>query len=518
MKRLEYEDIQGLLRFGYGYLPYSRYLFLRMGAERRARAQAKQWLGTLVDEVTTATEQPRAQRPARVLQVALTAGGLVALGLARKKEELTTFLPEFVEGMAERQRALKLGDTGGSAPEHWDFGGPGTKQPHLVLMLFASTQEELTAFYNHHHERYTAAQLKEVFLQDAALRPVAREESSSLPAGSEDKPLFVEPFGYLDGITQVAPKGFGTTEDSKAPRSVKQVEPGEFILGYPNAYKQQAVGPLVPAAMDPQGTLSPSKAHPAWKDLGRNGTYLVIRKLRQDVSAFEQFLEQHSEHLREEAAGADPKELLAAKLMGRWRSGAPLSLCPFKDDPQLGSDVQRNNDFSYAKDPEGMRCPFSSHIRRSNPRDSFSSESPKDSLKSVNRHQLIRRGRPYGSKGGEEGMMFVALNANIARQFEFIQETWVNSPKFQGLYDSRDPIAGDNHDPARPGSQPDAYSVTIPADPVRKRITGVPRFVHVQGGGYFFLPGIQALRFLCALAPRALPHEPGRVAEGASRS
>jgi deferrochelatase/peroxidase EfeB len=168
-------------------------------------------------------------------------------------------------------------------------------------------------------------------------------------------------------------------------------------------------------------------------------------------------------------------------------------LTPNRDDPALAS----SNDFLYAdQDPHGFACPIGAHIRRTNPRDSLVPR--KDSLTVSNRHSILRRGRSYGAPlqrfstesddGTERGLLFVCANANIARQFEFVQQTWVNSPKFGGLYDDRDPLLGSH------GAE--GGTLTIPERPVRRRLTGLPRFTTVRGGGYFFLPGIRALRFL----------------------
>ena len=195
------------------------------------------------------------------------------------------------------------------------------------------------------------------------------------------------------------------------------------------------------------------------------------------------------------------------------------------DDCELGKDVQRNNDFLYLQkdadgkdDAEGFRCPVGSHVRRSNPRDTLQ-PNPTRSLVIANRHRILRRGRPYAenpatpgtenTKGKEVGLIFIAINADIQRQFEFIQQTWINSPKFNGLYDNKDPIVGNNNEASdsedstnNPGmGNGDAKgSLTIQRYPVRLRVQGIPRFVEVRGGGYFFLPSLQALHFLAALA------------------
>jgi Dyp-type peroxidase family len=191
------------------------------------------------------------------------------------------------------------------------------------------------------------------------------------------------------------------------------------------------------------------------------------------------------------------REKLASKLIGRWPSGTPMALAPEKDDPGRALD----NDFLYNNtDPSGLGCPFGSHIRRGNPRDTLG-EDVDEALKITKRHRLIRRGRPYGPRCAdpldlndkqERGLMFMCINANIERQFEFVQQTWINSPSFHGLYDERDPIFSSFVAQA-PGT------MTIPRQPVRQRLTGLGEFVTVRGGAYFFLPSIKALRYLATM-------------------
>ena len=200
--------------------------------------------------------------------------------------------------------------------------------------------------------------------------------------------------------------------------------------------------------------------------------------------------------MKEQAAGSDTDAVrFASKCVGRWPGGAPLALSPDRDDPALAN----SNDFLYAaKDPMGARCPVGAHIRRTNPRDSLD-PAPKDSMDISNHHAIIRRGRPFGAQlprfapgdGEERGLFFVCVNANISRQFEFIQQTWVNNPKFDGLYDDKDPLIG---------AQDEAGGTfTMLDEPVRRRLRGMPRFTRVRGGAYFFLPGVRALQFLSKL-------------------
>ncbi len=215
-------------------------------------------------------------------------------------------------------------------------------------------------------------------------------------------------------------------------------------------------------------------------------TYVVFRKLHQRVAAFRQYL-------RSNASRPEEEELLAAKMMGRWRSGAPLALCPLHDNPELGADPQRNNDFLYQQDdPTGFKTPGGSHIRRTNPRDA--------SVVGVARlHRMIRRGTSYGpplpegvleDDGADRGLMFAFVGAHLGRQFEFVQSEWINSGTFFGAGDERDPIVGSNDG---------AGSLTIPRRPVRRRLHGLPRFVVTRGGEYGFMPGLRALRWLADL-------------------
>jgi deferrochelatase/peroxidase EfeB len=187
---------------------------------------------------------------------------------------------------------------------------------------------------------------------------------------------------------------------------------------------------------------------------------------------------------------------LAAKCVGRWPGGAPLSRAPDED----AAEWARDNTFTYRDDGGGFKCPVGAHIRRANPRDSLE-PGPQESAKLTRRHMIMRRGRAYGpplarfqkeERPQERGLFFVAVNANIGRQFEFMQQTWLNNPKFDGLLDETDPISG-ARDPRLGGS------LTIPEQPVRRRLTGLPAFVTTRGGEYFFLPGLPALRFLAQL-------------------
>ena len=180
-------------------------------------------------------------------------------------------------------------------------------------------------------------------------------------------------------------------------------------------------------------------------------------------------------------------------MMGRWRSGAPLALSPDADDPALGIDAKRNNDFLFKSDDAiGYRTPLGSHIRRVNARDA--------DIAGVTRiHRMIRRGTAYGpplpdgvleDDGADRGLMFAFVGANLGRQFEFVQSEWINSSTFFGGTTERDPITG-----ASDGTE----SFSFPRRPIRRQLTGLPRFVVTRGGEYAFMPSLSALRWLSEL-------------------
>ena len=227
---------------------------------------------------------------------------------------------------------------------------------------------------------------------------------------------------------------------------------------------------------------------PAPDILGRNGTYVVFRKLHTKVAAYRQYL-------RAKAADREEEALLGAKMVGRWQGGAPLALSPDRDDPELGSDPQRNNDFHYGDDPRGFKCPVGAHARRANPRDALDS----DGSVNVRLHRMIRRGTSYGPElpegvleddGADRGIIFVFVGAHIKRQFEFVKTQWLNDGIFIGAPSEADPLVG-------PGDG--TTSFTIPQRPIRRRLQDLPPFVTTRGGEYFFAPSLSAMRWLAEL-------------------
>lgn len=457
---LERDDVQGLLASGYGHLREARFLLLAINDPALAAA----WLGGLAGELTTA----RAKSCGTAVNVALSTSGLAKLGLP---PALGRFSDRFLEGMTAPHRSRALGDVGGDAPEHWRWGEPTTTPVDLLLLLYAEDAGSLSRL----EQRLTGA--------DDGLEPVQRLDTH----WSER-----EHFGFRDGIAQPLVEGLreGPADDT--------IKAGEFVLGYRNEHDQVSGRPLVSRSADPNGIL-PTDAVSGDADLGRNGSYLVLRQLRQDVRGFWTFLDDATVGA-DGHSDPDARVRLAAQIVGRWPDGEPLVLAP--DGPR--EPPHPANEFRYHHlDPDGLRCPLGAHIRRSHPRDMLDPAPGSERSIAIDKlHRLLRRGRTYGSpvapdaalNGGaededERGLHFICLCANIARQFEFVQHTWLNNPKFNGLYDDADPLVG-----------PAGRSLTVQAHPLHRRVADLPSFVGVRGGAYFFLPGVRGVRYLASLA------------------
>ncbi len=375
--------------------------------------------------------------------VALSFQGLKALGLP--ESSLKSFPLPFQQGMAARAEQLR--DIGGNAPEHWDEAfRPGAC--HLALTIYARDEAALDV-----------ARAK-------AMGELARSHGVTLVgthafgADADAK----NPFGFRDSISQPAVAGSGV---DPVPGQERAIAAGEFILG-----EDSESG--APVAM------------PDPPELGRNGSFVVLRKYASQVGAFNDFVRSH-------ASGEQEEELLAAKLVGRWRSGAPLILAPEHDDPDLGADPTRNNDFDFSKDPRGFVCPHASHMRRLNPRDSKLTI-----LTDVNIHRIIRRSSTFGPKWrrdvtaaddvhGDRGIFFIFISARAYDTIEFLQQEWINRGNFIDLGAERDAVVGLHETPG---------SFTLPQAPVRRRLDGVTTFNRLRGGEYLFMPSLSALRWI----------------------
>jgi deferrochelatase/peroxidase EfeB len=447
---LERDDIQGLVFSGYARRPHARYFFLRF-----PEAGAAAWLSRVIPRVTSADRQERTA--SRSLNLAFTASGLGRLWLP--ESALATFPPEFLQGMAAPERVRALGDAGASAPAGWEFGATDAGRVDAVVLSYATTEAELD------DESET---LEQGFEQHGI---EAWEEDTYLPADRRGH------FGFLDARSN--PRLFMKLRRRERDPLAPRVPLGEFVLGYRNAYGHRAPSPTGPLRTSTRA-LPPVVDALRAMDLGRNGTFVALRKLEQDVAGFWRFVRSRAEELFPEAGAHGPPHL-AACLVGRTLDGARTP-----------------------------NCPVGAHVSRANPRDALGDD-PKQSLATVRKHRLIRRGRLYGPKlaldgltdappealldappdAEPRGLLFLGLCADLARQYEFLHEAWLDNPKFGGLTRERDPLVGSALAPGDAG--PDTFS--LQGEPFR-RTFALERFVRVRGGAYLFMPGLRALSYL----------------------
>jgi len=384
--------------------------------------------------------------PTVTTNVALTAAGLEKLGM--RDAQLRTFPPAFRQGVAHR--AAFLGDRGPAEPDRWEKGLRDDTS-HVLIALTAWRGDRLD-------ER--ADELTARIEDDGGLRLAHRQRAERFDDRREH-------FGFLDGVAQ--------------PRLAGVDPPGTPPMGTPRRLHWQSlpVGELVLGQPDAEGVRAPVPAD-GW---AANGSFVVLRKLYQDVAAFRTLIHETGSDF---PGGPD---LLAAKLIGRWPDGTPLSLSPDRPDPVLADDPARINDFRFADDPEGLRCPVGAHIRRANPRDGAGVGGAM-----TTRHRIVRRGLPYGPRlsegadddGVDRGLVFVCFAADIERQFEFLQRRWLNDGDVLGLGGDPDPVLGLPGPGARfkvPGSPPYLLPLERP-------------LVVAKGGAYLFQPGRRALAAL----------------------
>lgn len=505
---VDYGDVQGLVRFAFARMTEACYFLLNI----KDPAAARQWLKSALPRITTA--EKKTDLPKTAMQVAFTRDGLGKLQVPDRV--LEGFSKEFRCGMAgDENRSRRLGDTETNSPRQWQWGASGNV-PHLVVMLFAE---------NGVLEGWKASVKGELW--NAAFHEIACLPTSDMGG--------VEPFGFIDGISQPEPDWEQTRRVSVNCDQLmygNQVCLGEFLLGYSNEYGRFTDRPVLDPQEHGSEELLPAADQPEKKDLGLNGTYVVIRQLEQNVRGFWQFVDK--------ATGSDreARYKLAEAFVGRkFSDGAPLVPLSRTPIPGVGSngnedrrkqDTERNQ-FTYDTDVNGTRCPYGAHIRRGNPRNAdipgnpqslishlirtlgFGNKNVRDDLIASTRfHRLLRRGREYGQKlspeaalqpapsdDGPRGLHFVAVNANIVRQFEFVQNAWMARTKFDGMTEESDPLLANRE--ALAGC-PFTNTFSLPQENgIRRRIMNVPQFITVRGGAYFFLPSLRALRYLCKL-------------------
>ncbi|MEX0883678.1 MAG: peroxidase [Cyclobacteriaceae bacterium] len=466
MTTLELKDIQGLLIRGHGQLPSAQYLLYRFGDA----GKGKKYLRSILPFIANGDEKP----DTRAYQLAFTFKGLEYLNLPTTA--LMSFSREFREGMTEANRQFILGDFHENSPENWEWGN---EEIHLLLLVYARDAETL-----------------DEVLQEEAERAVLHQITllHSLPTG------FLlgqkEHFGFRDDISRPVIRELIGGKDLG---HIPTFPAGEFIMGYKNLYDEYAPAPMVDPSDDINDLLPHNPDSKNLKDLGKNGTYLVFRQMSQNVFAFWEYLLAQGK-TREEAIR------LASKMVGRWPDGSPLVLCPENSDP---SQSEANKFGYWEEDPNGLKCPIGAHIRRTNPRDHLVTErNKKDSSEMIAKHSMIRKGRPYGEPVAdsmdpleiidktedhkERGLHFICMVTDIRRQFEFVQNNWVNFHKFGGLEHDADPIIGNHYQSENVVT--DEFS--MPAYPIKNRLKSLPNFTLIKGGAYFFFPGLNAIQFI----------------------
>jgi Dyp-type peroxidase family len=453
MATLETLDIQGFVLTSYAKnMPCANYMLLKINQV----SACKDWLKDIIPNITTGTDR----KTDYCLNIAFTANAFKKFGFT--DSEFLSFSVPFQEGMTTASRKAILGDDGESAVENWAWGNPEAPVD-IVLLLFANSEIEIDK------------RLTEIKTNIESQKGV--EIIRSLSAGRQ--PTAHEHFGFLDGVGQPVIEG----TDKKASQLNRTghatvIKAGEFILGYENEMQK----------IDDMPKLD------KMQNFGRNGTYIVFRQLEQRVDKFWNYIKEKAADNSSGVSSQSDQDRLAAKMVGRWRSGAPLTLNKNSDPATGGATIEENN-FGFANDDiDGFGCPVGAHIRRTNPRDSLFND-PEISLLTVNRHRIIRRGRSYGDRtkdvyqndGKERGLFFFCINSNIERQFEFIQQMWINNPNFDSLNSENDPLTG---------GRSEINTFTVQGCPARTRVHQLPDFVITKGGAYFFMPGMKALKLL----------------------
>jgi Dyp-type peroxidase family len=452
--QIDVSDIQGFALKGYNF-PFARYLLLELSHPQAAQT----FLGQLVQYITTGERWD--EKPATTVNIAFTHKGLVRLQLP--DPTLLTFPVEFQQGM--RARADILYDAGKNAPQHWDPVWRDDRV-HVWLAVNAQTPGAL---------EQKCDLLLRIMDQTGGAKLLQAQDACAIFI--DGKPTTKEHFGYTDGFGNPDFKG---AERDCVPGQGKLTEKGtwealatgEFLLGYADEAGELPVAPIPHL-------------------LARNGTFMVYRKMHENVATFRAFLEEQG---RLYPGG---KEKLASKFIGRWRDGTPVELSPDYPNPKIVADSNRNTNFTYGKDLNGSRCPIGAHIRRGNPRDALGFNG-----QLVNRRRIMRRGMPYGEyvpegqpvrDEDERGVIFMALNASIFRQFEFVQQQWIEYGNDLHQGNDKDLVIG-NHG----GKGKCVLQGT--ADPKNPPFicASLPNFVELRGGDYFFMPSLTALQMMAA--------------------
>ncbi|MEO5688209.1 MAG: Dyp-type peroxidase [Burkholderiaceae bacterium] len=502
--KLDLDQVQGNIFGGFN-KDFQDFLFLKVTSPANARA----WIRASADGIISSSTdvlkynntfkrltregvaRPELLIPARWANIGFSFKGLKALGLTE-----TDFgrLPDaFTQGMAHRKHTI--GDEGASDPAHWQapFQPAQATDIHAILLVAADNEAELNT-----HVTFieASAGFGTAFTVLGTVNGRTRMEQAST--------IGHEHFGFKDGVSQPALRGINAPDDPLANPDQGHpgqdlLWPGEFVLGYPTQIPSQKPGHTSGPNPDP-GPMSTAGNH-AWT---HDGSFLVFRRLAQDVPAFE-----HQLHTLATSQGLS-MDLVGAKLVGRYKSGCPLEVLsglPFSTsapstdpgmaNPTLANSDALNNSFEFEDDARGSRCPMSAHIRKAYPRDEDSGHG-EDSESETQTHRLLRRGIPYGasfdaniagSAAVARGLCFLAYQADIASHFEFVQKTWVNDPTFPPENNTSAQASG--QDPIIAQSVDGPFEIKPGTLPIT-----VKHFVTTTGGEYFFAPSLQTLAHL----------------------
>lgn len=469
MSKLDKTDVQGLVLRGYNF-PYARYLFLQFEGRQSPEVHKGQRLvRDLIPCITTGEEwKGKIEKPQSTVNIAFTYKGLAKLDLPAAT--LVSFPVEFIQGM--KARGAILCDQGTNGPEHWDEMWKNSNvEVHALLDVSAQSEQAL---------KNRCEDLEKKIKESGGAKVIGTQDANLIFI--DGKKTNKEHFGYTDG--------FGNPSYQHIKRSD---QPGQGKLGKDGTWEALATGELLLGYADEAGELPPA---PVPHLLANNGTFMVYRKLKQHVGEFRKYLK------TEGAKYAGGEEKLAAKIVGRWLDGTPVELSPDKPDPDIVKNPGLNVNFTFGKDLQGTRCPVGAHIRRANPRDAFGFNGDL-----VNRRRITRRGIPYGEyvpwgtpvdkidDNKDRGLIFVALNASTYRQFEFIQQQWIEYGNDAHQGSDKDMITG-NHEDHK--SSPSRFFVQGTAEEKNPPFVcaKIPNFVQLKGGDYFFLPSITALHMI----------------------
>ena len=496
---------QGLVVSGFADLPTGRALMLEF---QWAGVGNGSWLKTLetVAPVTNADgKEPRATA------LAFAHAGLAKMGLAQIA--LDSFADPFREGMMQEDRLRRIGDRRkGEWLETVIPGGPrwsaNTPQRGAMESAVAVSPDDKTATGHREEQNPTPLTVHALLLLydrdeasaeawaaqvEAALAPHKIGIVHRLPLDLRVDPAGIarEHFGFADGMSQPIPFDDAVVPPTRNPKH--GIPLGDILLGFTNSHNEIAASPIAPPLEKcPDTGLKPHALADGFLDLGLDGSYMVVRELKQDVAKFWNSLDSDAAHVRmrdPQNSGHVTAEWLAERAVGRDRDGALL--CP------TGTLMIGDNDFGFFdRDPHGHGCPVGSHVRRANPRDGLAPDASQKEilLQAANNHRMLRRGRKYGTTiadprkddGVDRGLLFICLNTDIGRQFEFVQQTWLLNRNFATLYDETDPLLGPKG------------TMTVRDGALRRRLD-VDTYIHMVGGDYFFLPSMAALTYLAAL-------------------